>query len=92
MTKHQGELMLIRRALIGAAGVWVLGRPALAQPTRKVYRIGLIFTGLASEYSGSQPQQPTAREFVRTMSELGYVYGGEGTRLDNPVHRAAARR
>jgi hypothetical protein len=36
MTKHQGELMLIRRALIGAGGLWVLGRPALAQPTRKV--------------------------------------------------------
>lgn len=84
--------MLIRRALIGAGGLWVLGRPALAQPARKVYRIGLIFTGFASEYSGPQPQLTAAREFVRGMSELGYVYGGEGTRLDNPVHRAAARR
>ena len=67
--------MLIRRALIGTGALWVLGRPALAQPTRKAYRVGLIFTGLASEYSGPLPQQPTAREFVRGMSELGYVYG-----------------
>jgi putative tryptophan/tyrosine transport system substrate-binding protein len=67
--------MMKRRAVIGSGGLWVMGRGALAQPARKIPRIGLLVTGLASEAAGPQPQLPNTRAFLRGLSELGYVYG-----------------
>jgi hypothetical protein len=74
MTKHDAGSMMKRRTLIGTAGLWLADRTAFAQPARKVYRIGLLVTGVTSEYTGAQPQQPI-RELLRGMNELGYVYG-----------------
>ena len=73
MTQCRSDSMLKRRALIGASGLWVIGQAALAQPRRKVYRIGLLSAGAASE--GPQPQNPYIRAFLRGMQERGYVYG-----------------
>lgn len=64
-----------RRALIGAGGLWMLGRPALAQPARKIVRIGLAATGPTSDLAGPQPGGAAAQAFLRGMAELGYVYG-----------------
>ena len=64
-----------RRAVIGAGGLWVVGRSAFAQPARKVPRIGVLATGVGSEWSGPQPANIYAKALLRGLGELGYVYG-----------------
>jgi len=69
--------MIDRRAFVGslAAGVLAVTRGARAQSTRKVYRIGILGMGAASDLAGPQPRSPTALAFLHRMRELGYVYG-----------------
>ena len=69
--------MTDRRAFVGglAAGVLAVTRGARAQSTRKVYRIGILGMGAASDLAGPQPRSPTTLAFLRRMRELGYVYG-----------------
>jgi len=67
-----------RRAFIGsfALGTFAMPRAALAQPVRKVYRIGILGSrSSTSEMVGPQPQEPTVNALLRGLRELGYVYG-----------------
>jgi len=66
-----------RRAFVGSfvAGVLAVTRGARAGSTRKVYRIGILGMGAASDLAGPQPRSPTTLAFLRRMRELGYVYG-----------------
>lgn len=59
-----------------ATGALVTPFAAQAQPARKVYRVGLIFTtSPVSEMEGSEPVHPNARAFVHRLRELGYMDG-----------------
>ena len=67
-----------RRAFIGslALGTLAMPRAALAQPVRKVYRIGILGSrSSTSEIIGPQPQDPAVNALLRGLRELGYVYG-----------------
>jgi putative ABC transport system substrate-binding protein len=64
-----------RRHLVVAAGIWgAVG--AAAQPTGKVYRIGILATQLpAAELTGPQTRSVTINALLRGLRGLGYVYG-----------------
>jgi putative ABC transport system substrate-binding protein len=66
-----------RRAFIGSLALVLVATPrvASAQPTRKVYRIGILSLAPTSILVGPQPQSPFVIAFLRGMAELGYVYG-----------------
>src|SRR5215510_8372944 len=66
-----------RRAFIGWLGLGMLAAPeaATAQPTGKVYRIGLLGNQPTSDMTGPQPLASNWSAFLRGMRELGYVYG-----------------
>jgi putative ABC transport system substrate-binding protein len=67
-----------RRGFIGslALGTFAVPRVALAQPTRKVYRIGFLSpTPMTSALVGPQPRWPTINALLLGLRELGYVYG-----------------
>jgi len=66
-----------RRAVIAglALGTLAVARGAPAQPARKVYRIGILVIGTASDFGGPQPRNPQVNAFLRRLGELGYVYG-----------------
>ena len=66
-----------RRAFIAsvAAGTFTAPRIARAQPARKVYRIGILGLGPASEVPGHRPRSPSTKALLQGLSELGYVYG-----------------
>ena len=66
-----------RRAFIGslALGTLAVPRAARAQPARKVYRIGILSQGVASDMIGPQPRSPSHNALLRGLGELGYVYG-----------------
>ncbi len=64
-----------RRTLIGTGGLLLAGHSAFAQPVRKVARIGVLITGVASEFAGPQPESALAKALLRGLGDLGYVYG-----------------
>jgi putative ABC transport system substrate-binding protein len=66
-----------RRVFIGsvALGTLAVPRAARTQPARKVYRIGILGFGQASDMAGPQPPSPAINAFLRGLRELGYVYG-----------------
>jgi putative ABC transport system substrate-binding protein len=62
--------------MIVAVGALVVSLAAEAQPARKVYRVGLIFTtSPVSEMAGPEPVHRLARAFVQGLRALGYVEG-----------------
>jgi len=66
----------LRRRMIGGAGLWLACRHAHSQPSRKVYRIGVVAGQLtAAEVTGPQTQSPSVNALLRGLRELGYVYG-----------------
>ena len=69
--------LMNRRALLGSLALATLARPcaALAQPARKVYRIGILGSGTTSDMIGPQPPNPSTSWLLRGLRELGYVYG-----------------
>ena len=74
--------MTDRRSFIGGlavalASLATLAAPgaASAQPSRRVYRIGILGLRATSDLSGPQPRSPSTKAFLRGMRELGYVYG-----------------
>ncbi len=72
------DRLMDRRAFIGSLALATLAVPgaALAQPARKVYRIGILSpTSMTSEMVGPQPQSPFVNALLRGLRELGYVYG-----------------
>jgi putative ABC transport system substrate-binding protein len=65
-----------RRRLIGAVGLWAAAHKGVAQPVRKVYRIGVVIAGLtAAEIAGPQTLSPSVNALLRGLRDLGYVYG-----------------
>ena len=73
----QRDPLMDRRAFIGslALGALSVPRATLAQPTRKVARIGILSLGATSDLVGPQPRSPSTKAFLHGMRELGYVYG-----------------
>src|SRR5438105_13160020 len=69
--------MTDRRAFIGmiAGGVLAVLQTARGQPTRKVYRIGILSLATASDLAGPQPRSPSMSALLRGLRELGYTYG-----------------
>jgi putative ABC transport system substrate-binding protein len=64
-----------RRSFVAGVAALAAARAAGAQPTRKVYRIGILGLGTTSDIVGPQPRNPTTNRFLRELRELGYVYG-----------------
>ena len=66
-----------RRAFIGGVALGALAAPriTLAQPTRKVFRIGTLGLGATADLVGPQPRNPAHDALLRGLRELGYVYG-----------------
>jgi len=65
-----------RRTFFGslALGILAVARGTTAQPSRKVYRIGILSLGRTSDMVGSQPRAPSTAAFLRGLRELGYVW------------------
>jgi putative tryptophan/tyrosine transport system substrate-binding protein len=66
-----------RRAFITTLALGTFAGPqvAPAQRTRKVYRIGILGSAMASEGAGPNPRSPSIDALLRGLRELGYVYG-----------------
>jgi putative ABC transport system substrate-binding protein len=65
-----------RRQVIGAVGLWAASPPALSQPARKVYRIGVVVSQFkVADISGPQTRSPAVQALLSGLRELGYVYG-----------------
>lgn len=66
-----------RRAFIGGVALGALAGPrvTLAQPARKVARIGILGLAPTADLVGPEPKSPSTRAFLRGLRELGYVYG-----------------
>ena len=65
-----------RRTLIGASGLWLAPLGILAQPARKVYRIGMLGVGAdTAEMAGPKPTNPPTAALLGGLRELGYLYG-----------------
>src|SRR4249919_3047125 len=69
--------MMRRRSLISSLALGILMAPAdgRSQPTRKVYRIGIIGLRPTSDLVGPEPRSPSTKAFLDGMRRLGYVYG-----------------
>ena len=64
--------MMDRRAFVGSLGAFAtIPRTAQAQPTRKMYRIGI----LSLQATSAAPRRPSTEALLRGLSDLGYVYG-----------------
>jgi putative tryptophan/tyrosine transport system substrate-binding protein len=66
-----------RRKFIGslAVGAIAVNHGVSAQPTRKVYRIGILGNAAAADMVGPEPRTPSIAALLRGLRELGYVYG-----------------
>jgi hypothetical protein len=70
--------MMDRRAFIGTSAGGLLTAPVVgeAQPTGKIYRVGLVFTtSRVFVMAGPDPVHPLFRAFVQSLRALGYVEG-----------------
>jgi hypothetical protein len=62
-----------RRAFFGSvAALATMSRVAWAQPSRTVYRLGIVSLGATPNVSG-----PSARALLQGLKDLGYVYGSD---------------
>ena len=64
-----------RRSFLAGLAALAASGTAGAQPTRKVYRIGILGNAATLDLTGPQPRSPTANALLRGLRELGYVYG-----------------
>ena len=63
-----------RRSVIGAVGHCTAWGRAIAQPVRKVFRIGILGSQLtAAEMAGPQTRSLPVNALLRGLRELGYV-------------------
>jgi putative ABC transport system substrate-binding protein len=70
--------MMRRRSLVASAAGTLFTAPlaSIAQPTRKVYRIGMLGVGFStSDMAGPQPTAPPIAAFLEGLRDLGHVYG-----------------
>ncbi len=65
--------MMKRRSLIGAGGMWALSPSGLAQPVRKVWRIGILGLARPSDLVGPALQSLQTHALIEGLGELGYV-------------------
>jgi len=68
MRRRMLTVLLALVPLLGTGG-------ACAQNGRKIYRIGVMGFGVASELAGPHPANPFIDAFLRGLRDLGYVYG-----------------
>jgi len=70
---------MIHRRVVVHRGAWALfAAPlgGLAQPARKVYRVGMLGVGgTTADMSGPHPRASPSNALLVGMRELGYVYG-----------------
>ena len=87
---HTGERLLSRRSFIHCLAFAGLlpGPVALAQGSRKLYRIGILSNRPTSDLVGPQPRSPSIRGLLRGLRELGYVYG---THFTTEPHGSAGK-
>ena len=65
-----------RSVLAGLGGALAWPLAVRAQPTGKVFRVGLVFTtSPVSDMAGSDPIIPSARGFVHALRAQGYIEG-----------------
>jgi putative tryptophan/tyrosine transport system substrate-binding protein len=72
------DRLMDRRAFVGSLALVALAsqRPVLAQPGRKMYRIGILSSRYStSEIAGPQPRDPHVVALLSGLRKLGYVYG-----------------
>jgi ABC-type uncharacterized transport system substrate-binding protein len=60
-------------ACLGCVGAYPWS--AIAQRRGTTYRIGIVGLASTADIEGAQPRSPQVAVFLRTMSQLGYVYG-----------------
>ena len=70
-------LRLDRRAFIGGITVGLLAAPhvTLAQPARRVARVGMLGLSATADLTLPHPKSRSAEALLRGLRELGYVYG-----------------
>jgi putative tryptophan/tyrosine transport system substrate-binding protein len=62
-----------RRTFFGSlAALATMSRVARAQPSRKVYRLGILTLGATADV-----RSPSARALLRGLNDLGYVHGSD---------------
>jgi ABC-type uncharacterized transport system substrate-binding protein len=66
-----------RRTFISSlvVGAIAVNHRASAQPSRRVYRIGILGNAAAADMVGAQPRSPFVAALLRGLREHGYVYG-----------------
>lgn len=66
-----------RRTFVASLVLAAFGsaRVAFSQDAGKMYRVGVLGVGDASEYAGPHPRSPFTTALLRGLGELGYVYG-----------------
>ena len=70
------DRLMDRRAFIGglALGTLAMPRAGLAQPVRKIYRIGILGSrSLTSALVGPQPKDSAVNVLLRGLRQLSYV-------------------
>ena len=67
--------MIDRRSILAGFAALATARVAGAQPTRKVYRIGILGSTATADMVGREPRNPTVEALLRGLRDLGYVYG-----------------
>ncbi len=68
-----------RRAFVGglALGILWVSDVVAAQPSRKIYRIGILSSSIykTSDMVGPEPRHPGIKALLHELRALGYVYG-----------------
>ena len=68
--------MMKRRNLLSASGLCLAALASLAQPVRKVYRIGILSVGASpADLAWPNPTDPRYAALLGGLRALGYVYG-----------------
>ncbi len=68
--------MMKRRNLLSASGLCLAALASLAQPVRKVYRIGILSVGASpADLAWPNPTNPPYAALLGGLRALGYVYG-----------------
>ena len=69
-------LTVRRRRVVAWVGCWtVLPRPAFAQRRDKLHRIGIVSLSQTTDIEGAEPRSPQVAALLRSMRQMGYVYG-----------------
>jgi len=64
-----------RRIFLASLAALTASRAAGAQPTHKVYRIGILGNAAMADMAGPEPRTRSVNALLRGLREQGYVYG-----------------